>query len=83
MALRPQLASWKEYELPSFLEELSSQKKVELSSKRWGGHQYFHTKNILGWLEQVCVAPPSLGHLFAVAGILFWIPLPTESSLSL
>ena len=70
MAQSLQLASWKECEL-SFLEELFSQTKVELKSKWSGGHYYFHTKNNLGCLEQVCVAPPSLGHLYCCC----WYPI--------
>ena len=47
MAKSPQLASWKESELLSFLEELFSWTKVELRSKGSLGHQYFHIKNTL------------------------------------
>ena len=69
--LSPQLASWKECELLSFLEDLFCQTKVELRSKGWGGHQYFPTRNTLGCLEQVCVAPPSLGHSYCCC----WYPI--------
>ena len=58
MAQTPQLASWKESELLSFSEELFSQTKLELRCKVLGCHQYFRSKNTLGCLEQVCVAPP-------------------------
>ena len=42
-----------------------------MRSKRWGGHQYFPTKNSFCCLEQVCVAPPLLGHLYGCC----WYPI--------
>ena len=42
-----------------------------MRSKRWGGHQYFPTKNSFYCLEQVCVAPPLLGHLYGCC----WYPI--------
>ena len=45
---------------------------IELRSKGSGGHQYFHTKNTFGCLQQVYVAPPLLGHLFVLLLLVFY-----------